>query len=248
MSDDEGTTAVKYKRYKTTTSAATEAIGIPTTGTKRKKPPTASTDDDYKDPDYTPGDEATVKELNVIQSIPRPKRRKTKVRSTETNNWVVPEDDDITQFDEEGEESKQTTEHKTDETKEEEKKEEFPTCNCELETEDGKPSDQKAPATLNTVKKEGPTQGQQFWGCSNPNWRERCKFFLWDSDFQSGDYKTKQKAVLKPIDVKKTHRKKEVCLCGDKAVAKRSTTPSNPNRVFWSCPTRKCQFFRWDDT
>lgn len=220
-----------------------------TTGTKRKKPSTTkSADDDYKDPDYTPGDEASVKELNVIQNIPRPKRRKTKVRSAETNSWVVPEDDDITQFDDE--ESKRIAEHKTEEeeVKEETKKEEFPTCDCELETEDGKPSDQKAPAALNTVKKEGPTQGQQFWGCSNPNWKERCKFFLWDSEFQSGDYKRYNKAHLKPIDVKKTHRKKEVCLCGDKAVAKRSTTPSNPNRVFWSCPTRACQFFRWDDT
>jgi hypothetical protein len=204
-----------------------------------------------EDPDYVPGDEVDLKELNVIQSDPRPKRKKSKkTRSTDTGSWTISSagegDDDITQFDEE--EAKQIAEHK-EENKEEEQPATttLPTCDCELETVDGTLSDEKAPATLITVKKEGPTQGQQFWGCANPNWKERCKFFLWDSDFQSGHYKAKQKAA-KPVDVKKTHRKKEVCLCGDKAIAKRSTTPANPNKVFWSCPTRACKFFRWDDS
>ena len=97
-------------------------------------------------------------------------------------------------------------------------KEGAPQCRCNI------------PATEFTVKKDGPNKGRPFFSCSE----RKCDFFQW------GDEEPETQNV--------TVENAPNCAC--QLPAQQFTVKKdgpNKGRPFFSCQTRKCDFFQWGD-
>ncbi|EDX05523.1 GD24215 [Drosophila simulans] len=91
------------------------------------------------------------------------------------------------------------------------------------------PSGCQQPARQNTVRRNGPNLGRQFYNCPKP---DECTFFQWADKPTSGD------------------GEEVMCNCGQVAsqLTVRKDGP-NQGRPFYACPTREksCGFFKWGD-
>lgn len=171
--------------------------------------------------------EMTSKQAKKQRKLEREKKEDPDYKPGDSEEWGIDDDNN----DSEEEESKAGEEA-------------VPVCKCDIENDKGKTL--KAPAVKRETKSDANgNQGRLFWCCGNPDKDQQCKFFLWDSDWESSGHQQKL-----PIDVNKlNHAERDMfCDCGVAAVYKKvSKDGPNKGKVFWTCRSKTpCSYFRWD--
>ncbi|KAI5192731.1 DNA topoisomerase III, partial [Nematocida sp. AWRm77] len=119
-------------------------------------------------------------------------------------------------------------------------------CNCKIE------------ANEQTVKKEGPNKGKQFYACMS----KQCDFFQWKipphtrTSPQAHTRTSPQATISRASDILSRSKSTlsassgtDLCLCGLAPKRLVSKTPANNNRVFFKCSksSNQCSFFQWED-